>query len=224
MYSLGDLNQEIRLKFECVVSDIKKKFIHSETRKAREPVSESSALEIKLDIDELQELDTLCTRLSIRTFISQLIIQLETMRTKVPYCFKSNLKEGRKWSDIVAGRNSHVAGSNKTVTHNIETVITSRPSHFRKETQRMNTNKITQPPTVKKVKKKLQIRKPRIAVIGDSHARGVAGEMLHQSNGRLNPMGYVKPNAGLSELINTAKGKTSKLTRRDTLIMIGGVE
>jgi len=68
MYSLGDLNQEIRLKFECVVSDIKKKFIHSETRKAREPVSESSALEIKLDIDELQELDTLCTRLSIRTF------------------------------------------------------------------------------------------------------------------------------------------------------------
>jgi hypothetical protein len=35
-------------------------------------------------------------------------------------------------------------------------------------------------------------------------------------------MGYVKPNAGLSELINTAKGETSKLTRRDTLIIIGG--
>ena len=73
----------------------------------------------------------------------------------------------------------------------------------------MGTNKIIQPPTVKKVKMKLQIRKPRIAVIGDSHARGVAGEMQHQSNCRLNPMGYAKPNAGLSELINTTKGETS---------------
>jgi hypothetical protein len=35
-------------------------------------------------------------------------------------------------------------------------------------------------------------------------------------------MGYTKPNAGLTELLNTAKGDTSKLTKRDTIIVIGG--
>ena len=58
--------------------------------------------------------------------------------------------------------------------------------------------------------------------MGDSHARGVAGELLHQSNHRFNTTGYVKPKAGLTELLNTAKNDLSKLTRVDTLIMIGG--
>jgi hypothetical protein len=35
-------------------------------------------------------------------------------------------------------------------------------------------------------------------------------------------IGYVKPNAGLTELLNLAKEETSKLTKKDTIIVLGG--
>ena len=60
-YSLLDCDTEIRLKVKCVTSDPKYKLIQSEIREDRGSVSESSALELKLDIDELQELYTTCT-------------------------------------------------------------------------------------------------------------------------------------------------------------------
>jgi hypothetical protein len=96
VYSLLDCDSEIRLKVESIALDLKFKLIQSEIMKDRESVSESSALELKLDIDELQELHTMCTRPSVRTFISQIITQLETVCNKIPYCFKSNLNEKRK--------------------------------------------------------------------------------------------------------------------------------
>jgi len=65
-------------------------------------------------------------------------------------------------------------------------------------------------------------KRPRIIIIGDSHARGCAGDLLHHVKQQYKVMGYTKPNAGLTELLNTAKGDTSKLTKRDTIIVIGG--
>ena len=35
-------------------------------------------------------------------------------------------------------------------------------------------------------------------------------------------IGYVKPNAGLTELLNSAKEETSKLTKKETVIVLGG--
>ena len=131
-----------------------------EIREDREPVSEISALELKLDIDELQEFHTMCTWATVRTFISQLTAQLETIRSKIPYCYNSKLKDERKWSDIVAGRNPHVSGNNSTVTHNIATVITSRSSHPSKGAYKMETSKTLHPPTVKKNNRKYQDRRP----------------------------------------------------------------
>jgi hypothetical protein len=143
------------------------------------------------------------------------------MHTNSPCWLTSNPNEERKWSDVVAGRNPHASGTNTSAIHNTETVITSGPSHLRTGTQGMDTNKNIQPTSLKKGKKKLLISKPRIVIVGDSHARGVAREILQQSNRHINPTGYVKPNTGLTELISTVKNISSKLTRRDTLIMIG---
>jgi hypothetical protein len=58
--------------------------------------------------------------------------------------------------------------------------------------------------------------------VGDSHARGIAAELLHQSNHSIIPTGQVKPNSNLSELIRTVKEVSDKVTKRDTLILIGG--
>jgi len=70
--------------------------------------------------------------------------------------------------------------------------------------------------------KKHQDERRRIIVLGDSHARGFAGELLHQVKQHLEVIGYLKPNAGLTELLNSAKEETSKLTKKDAVIVFGG--
>jgi len=150
VYSWLDCDTEIRLKVKCVTSDPKYKLIQSEIREDRGSVSESSILELKLDTDEPQELYTMCTRPSVKTFISQLITQLVTVSNEIPYCHESIPKEKRTWSDIVAGRNLQVPGTNSAVTQNIATVITSRPSHHCGLLCRAGVSEIVHPSMVKK--------------------------------------------------------------------------
>jgi hypothetical protein len=225
VYCLVDRDLEIRLQLECVTSNIKAELPQRENkndRVSRSESSENSALDLKLDIDELQELHALCMRLPIRNYLAHLIFQLEKVRANSHYCLTSNTKEERKWSDIVAGRNPQASTTITSVIHNIDTAITSGPSYLRIGSQRKDTIRNIQSTSVKKGKKKLPITKPRIVVVGDSHTRGVAGEILHQSDHHIKPTGYVKPNAGLSELISTVRNISGQLTKRDKLVMIGG--
>ena len=60
-YSLLDVDQDIRLKFECVASYHKYKRICRGITEDRKSLSEKSALELELDINEIQELQTMCT-------------------------------------------------------------------------------------------------------------------------------------------------------------------
>jgi hypothetical protein len=104
VYNLLDCDPVIRLKLVCEASDPKYNIMQGEISDDKVSVSEGSALELRLDIDELQEFYSMCTRSSVRPFISQLIAHLENVRKRIPDCHRSNLKEERKWSDIVAGR------------------------------------------------------------------------------------------------------------------------
>ena len=76
--------------------------------------SEDSVLELRLDIDELQEFFSMCVRPTIRSLLSQLITHLETECKEIPDRHRCNLKEERKWSDIVAGRHPHISETNPT--------------------------------------------------------------------------------------------------------------
>ena len=71
-----DFYQDVRLNFECVASDYKYKRIHRGIKEDRKLVSDKSALELQLDINEIQELQTLCTRPLVRNFIALIIVQL----------------------------------------------------------------------------------------------------------------------------------------------------
>ena len=86
----------------------------------------------------------------------------------------------------------------------------------------MKTNNSIQPTTVKKNKTIQCDVRPRIIALGDSHAWGIAGELRHHSNQQFNITGYVKPNAKLRDLITTAKSELSTLTKKDTVILMGG--
>jgi len=122
----------------------------------------------------------------------------------------------------VAGRNPQAAKPNSAVIYNIETVITSRPSHPSKETYGTEVNNSIQSTLVRKNKKNYRDGRPRIITLGDSHALGIAGELKHQSNHHLSTIGYVKPNAKISDVIDTAKSELCKLTKNDAIILIGG--
>jgi hypothetical protein len=82
-YSLLYLDQDIRLKSECVAADHKYKRIHRGLNEDRKSLSEKSALELELDITEVQELQTVCTQPSIRNFLAPIIVQLRTMLNKI---------------------------------------------------------------------------------------------------------------------------------------------
>jgi hypothetical protein len=110
---------------------------------------------------------------------------------------KNNSIEGRKWSDIVAGRHPDISETKPYVPQPIRTVITSRPPQYLDETHELETKKTTKPPTGNRRNKYRQTKKPNITIWGDSHARGIASELLHQLNYSYKITRHVKPNAGV---------------------------
>ena len=224
VYNLLDCGLEIRLKVECKTTDPTGNLNQSERRKDSVLASEGSELELKLDIEELQELNTMCTRSSVRMFISQFINRMETLCEKIPSYSISKETEKIKWSDIVAGRHPSVPGTNLATAQSIETVITSRSTdyyHYNKvhEAKTSRTNYLQ---STRQDISKHRDGRPRVVILGDSHARGIASELLQQSNHQISATGYVKPNAGLTELLRTAKSDLHKLSSRDAVIVIGG--
>jgi hypothetical protein len=135
VYSFADQYSEIRLQLESITTNVQSKLSHCEKKNNSMSQSESienSALELQLDIDELQELHALCTRSPIRNYLQHLITHLDKVRTNYRCCFSSNPEEKRKLSDIVAGRNPHASETTAHATHAIETVITTGPPHLRR--------------------------------------------------------------------------------------------
>jgi hypothetical protein len=89
-YRLLDLGQDVRLKMKCVVLYHTHKRIHSGIKGNRKLVSEKSALEFELDINKIQELQTMCMRPLVRNILASIIVQLETVLNKIHCQQKSN--------------------------------------------------------------------------------------------------------------------------------------
>ncbi len=161
-------------------------------------MSEKDALELELDINEMQEFLTMCTRPLVRNALEAFVEQMETV-CKRNSCGHPTNKEGvRKWSDVVAGRNLYTPVNGSAAPHNNETVITSRPSEPYKGNHAVETGGIIHSLSTGKGIKKYKDKRTGIIVIGDSLAQGCAGELLHHVKQHYNVMGYTKPNTGLS--------------------------
>ena len=170
----------------------------------------------------MREFLTMCTRPLVRDALEAFVEQIETVCKKISCGHPINKEGVRKWSGVVAGRNLYTPVNGSAAPHNIEMVITSRPSQPYKGNHAMETSGIIHSLSTRKGIKKYKYKRPGIIVIGDSLARGYAGELLHHVKQHYNVVGYTKPNPGLSELLNTAKEVSSKLTKKDTVIVLGG--
>jgi lysophospholipase L1-like esterase len=222
VYSLLDCGLEIRVKVECRTIESIGNHNQSDKRKASVSASERSELELKLNIEELQEIHTMCTRSSVRMFISQFITRLESLFDKIPSYSISKEIEKIKWSDIVAGRHLSVPGTNPTTAQGIETIITSRPINYYNKAHEAKTSKTTHLQPTRKGILNHRDGRPGVIILGDSHARGIASELLQQTNHQVSATGYVKPNSRLTELLRPAKSDLNKLSSRDAVIVIGG--
>ena len=60
--------------------------------------------------------------------------------------------------------------------------------------------------------------KLKIIIIGNSHARGYAERLREQLGNSSNITGFVKPNADLDNITNSAKAEKGHMTENDVVI------
>jgi len=85
-----DMNQEIGLYVECIILKCELKTVHSELMKSKQLVSDERVLELRLDVDELQELQYMSTWPDVKNIVSSIVYKLEYF---TQYC----IERGRKW-------------------------------------------------------------------------------------------------------------------------------
>jgi hypothetical protein len=94
----------------------------SDQRNQRKLVSEEDLLELKFDLDEMQEIFTMSTHPYVKGPLLSLVDELQN-RMKNMWCdLTENLGAVKKWSDVVAGRNTC---RKEEFNQNLESNITS---------------------------------------------------------------------------------------------------
>jgi len=66
--------------------------------------------------------------------------------------------------------------------------------------------------------KRLQKDKPKIAVIGDSFARGIAGELVHNLGSTFEVIGHVKPGLGI-KITDSVNQEVSTLMKKNVVVV-----
>jgi hypothetical protein len=73
-------------------------------------------------------------------------------------------------------------------------------------------------------KKRVLEKKPyKVAIIGDSHARGCAAEVKQLLNNDFEVFRFVNPGSGMKFIKDTAKVKIQQLTEKDVVVLWGAV-
>jgi len=65
-------------------------------------------------------------------------------------------------------------------------------------------------------------KRNKIIILGDSHARGCASEVQHNLDHTFETQGTVKPGANLEEIVTPPTDTTTKLTKKDVVVIWGG--
>ena len=102
-----DSDPYLRLKLVCEDPNSNCVTYESDANSIRVPANEG-AFELNLDTDELHGFYYMCTRPTIKLFLSNLITCLKTVRKDSFKNDKDILPANRKWSDIVAGRSPNI--------------------------------------------------------------------------------------------------------------------
>jgi hypothetical protein len=75
---------------------------------------------------------------------------------------------------------------------------------------------------VAKKRKSSQRKERKIVVVGDSHTRGMARELLHSLGNAFEVIGYVNSGSGMKVITDMAKQEYTTLMKRDLVVVWGG--
>jgi hypothetical protein len=71
-------------------------------------------------------------------------------------------------------------------------------------------------------KKKCEINRSRVLILGDSHARSMANELQHRLGSSFDVLCIVKPGSNMKEITKTLNLTASSLSKKDVCIIWGG--
>jgi len=66
-----------------------------------------------------------------------------------------------------------------------------------------------------------QKKKPKIVVVGDSFAKGIAGELVHNLGSVFEVIGHVRPGSGIKVITELANQEITTLTKKDMVVVLG---
>jgi hypothetical protein len=89
-WTVEDMNQEIKICVECIILKCEQKTVHSKLMKSKQLVSDESVLELRLDVDELQELQYVSTWPNVKTIMLSVFSKLEDFT-------QYYIEKGRVW-------------------------------------------------------------------------------------------------------------------------------
>jgi hypothetical protein len=78
----------------------------------------------------------------------------------------------------------------------------------------------------RKIYKKRSVKNKvhKALILGDSHARGCASEVMNQLNNEYEVSGFINPGSEMKNIKESAKTKMVQLTNDDIVVLWGGVQ
>jgi len=67
-----------------------------------------------------------------------------------------------------------------------------------------------------------QREKPKIVVVGDSFAKGIASELVHNLGSAFEVIGHMRPGSGMKVITELANQEITTLTKKDMVVVWGG--
>ena len=64
-----------------------------------------------------------------------------------------------------------------------------------------------------------QRKKPKIVVVGDSFAKGIGGELVHNLGSAFEVIGHVRPGSGMKVITELANQEITTLTKKDMVVV-----
>jgi hypothetical protein len=196
-------------------------------------------LDIELDMNELlglcnmalhpwvcQALLTIVTKLEKESMIRRSKSQNEeALEPKKSYAeavlnTKTNLKSNERRKEVVTRIipmiiNSQSIREEKRAKYNQSTQTSGNTFSYANPHLMINENNIRH-------RMKEQKGQHKIVLIGDSHIKSLSSELRQKLGDTCDIMGFVKPNASVSELVSTTREELNKLTKNDVLVFWGG--
>jgi hypothetical protein len=176
---------------------------------------------LKEDMMELNKILNMVERYSVRDTLMAEISLISAKIDSLQVTSADNPNKDHPWTEVVKGRKNisltqRRGPFNIPVIHNRYNLL---PLSEKCKTSQSASVRVVQRASVSKTHPR---KKNKIVIMGDSHARRCASEVLHNLDNTYEVQGIVKPSANMEAIVAPPIDATTKLKKKDVVIIWGG--